>query len=316
MNGKTLCLMNNKGGVGKSTSTGAFAEILASLNKKVLIVDCDPQGNCSQLFRMYRNTEKTIINLFLLPPSQVKAEAIQECIYKTDLRNIDIIPSNEDFTFTCDEISRDNTRIQQLILKRALSTVKEFYDFIIIDNSPFFNIISINSLCASDYVVTPVESDGYSYTGLVQLLQKINAVRGELNEELQFLGVFLNKAQVTTTLAKNLYRNYQDELSNSFIPVFIRLDNKAKESATRFVPLIKYCPSSNAATDYKRLLAHLHILDAESQKALSHEVIKSYLPEIDELKKRIKSGNSNEITRFRLDVLESNYQYLRQGGAI
>lgn len=312
MKAKTICLMNNKGGVGKSTSCGTISGILADLNKKVLIVDCDPQGNSSQLFNSYRTTPKTIIDLFMIDSQNVNYDTVNDCIYHTEINNIDIIAANEDFTFTCDDITRDNTRIQQLILKKTLSTIKEFYDFIIIDNSPFFNIISINSLCASDYVITPVESDGFGYKGLIQLLKKINSVKSELNEDLEFLGVFMNKTQVTTNIARDLYLSYKDELEENFIPVYIRLDNQAKESNTCFIPLTKFSPKCNAIKDYKKLIADLHILDDESQCLLTTEVKQIYGQEIAAIEKKYKSNGQtpSEIISFQLEVLQKNLKRL------
>lgn len=316
MNKKTICFMNNKGGVGKSTSAGNFASILSEYGKKILLVDCDPQGNCSQLFRMYRSTPKTIIDIFLLPSQNVQKESVQESIYETEIPGVHIIPSNEDFTFTCDDITRDNTRIQQLILKKALLTVKDDYDFIIIDNSPFFNIISINALCAADYVITPVESDGFGYKGLVQLLKKIDGIKSELNNGLEFLGVFINKLQITTNIGRDLYKSYQEEINENFIPIYIRLDNQVKESSTAFVPLTVYNAKAPALKDYKKLIADLHILDAGTQTQLVSDIKPIYLQEIHDLEYRleqIKSSrtiNKNTPVNFQLNILKSNLKRL------
>lgn len=305
MNAQTICLMNNKGGVGKSTSSGAFAGVLASLDKKVLIVDCDPQGNSSQLFQSYRTTSYTIIDVFTTESQNVTKETIQNFIYHTNVENVDIIAANEDFTFTSDDITRDNTRIQQLILKKALSTVKDLYDYILIDNSPCFNIISINALCAADYVISPVEADGFSYLGLVQLLKKINSIKSELNEDLKILGVYMTKLAVTTNVARDLYYSFKSEIGDSFIPVYIRQDNQVRESNTAFVPLIKYSPKSNAIKDYKKLIADLHILDETSQKKLVKEVKEFYKQEIDSNMAK-KETSENDIIDFQIEVLKNN----------
>lgn len=316
MNKKTICFMNNKGGVGKSTSAGSFASILSEYGNKILLVDCDPQGNLSQLFRMYRSTPKTIIDVFLLPSNDTHKNSVQECIFKTEIPGIDIIPSNEDFTFTCEDITRDNTRIQQLILKKALLTVKEDYDFIIVDNSPFFNIISINALCAADYVITPVESDGFGYKGLVQLLKKIDGIKSELNSDLKFLGVFMNKFQITTNIGRDLYSSYQEDINDNFIPVYIRQDNQVKESATAFMPLTVYNAKAPSLKDYKKLIADLHILDNETQIELIKDIEPIYTQEINELEKRLEQSREDDSFKksspiyFQLDILKNNLKRL------
>lgn len=305
---KTICFMNNKGGVGKSTSSGAFAGIFAELGKKVLFVDCDPQGNISHLFQMYRTTQKSIIDVFMMKSKEVSSDSIQNCIYQTKLENIDIITSNEDFAFTCDDITKDDTRIRQFILKKALAAVKNQYDYILIDSSPFFNIISVNALSASDYVITPVEADGFSYVGLIQLLKKVYSIKDELNDNLKVLGVFLNKLKVTTNVSRDLYINYKNEIKNEFIPVYIRQDNQVSESNTAFIPLIKYNPKCNAIKDFKKLIADLHILDENSQKKLATEVNEYYKQEIKMLQS--KSSNESDVINFQLEVLKNNLSRL------
>lgn len=269
MEGKIISVVNIKGGVGKSTTVCCLSELLAAINKKILIVDLDPQSNSSQLFGRYRTSEKTVIDLFTAKPIELKNyETIVSCIQSTEYSNIDIIASEEELTFVCDMISNDISRIQQKILSRSLHQLKQNYDFILIDNSPYYNLITSNALCASDYVLTPVEADGFGYSGLSKLLEKIYSIKDELNENLEFLGVFLNKVNKQTTLFKNLYQNYTDELGERFIKQYIRHDNRAKESATAFIPLFHYDKKCKAIQDYKDLLINLNILNKDDIKKL------------------------------------------------
>lgn len=257
---RTISVINIKGGVGKTTTVCAFAEILAMHGKKVLIADLDPQCNSSQIFNCY-NKSKTIVDIFSLKSGEMLAENIRTCIYPTEYTNIDIIPSCEELTFMSDIIQNDTSRIQQRILHKALNLIKRDYDYVILDNSPYFNIITMNALCASDHVLTPVENDGYGYKGLTTLLGKIFSVREELNENLNFLGVFLTKVNKQTNLFKQMHDLYAKELGDKFIPLYIRQDNKVKESCTLFSPIVHYAPDCNAVQDYRNLLAALHIAD-------------------------------------------------------
>lgn len=163
MEQKIISVINNKGGVGKTTTACTFAEILAKIHKKVLVIDLDPQGSSSQLLGRFRTSEKTVSTLFMLKGNNVNEINIHNCIQITEYENIDIITTNEDFTFISDQITYDTSRVQQNILKKIISYLPE-YDYIILDNSPYFNIITMNALCCSDFVITPVENDGYGYS--------------------------------------------------------------------------------------------------------------------------------------------------------
>ena len=266
MKQKVISVINNKGGVGKTTTVCTFAEILAEISKKVLVIDLDPQGSSSQLLGRFRTSEKTVSSLFMLKGSDVNDITVHECIQSTNYKNIDIISTNEDFTFISDQITYDTSRVQQNILKKIITYLPE-YDYIILDNSPYFNIITMNALCCSNFVITPVENDGYGYSGLTVLLRKIFDAKDELNPALEFKGVFFTKVNNRTNLFKDLYVSYKEEFGDRFISTYIRQDNKVKESATAFIPLLHYDPRTNAVKDYLKLLENLNILsDGESQQ--------------------------------------------------
>lgn len=272
-NATILSSINIKGGVGKTTTTCCLAEILAELNLKVLLIDDDPQANTSQLFNRYQTHDKTINNIYLYKGQEINYENISACIQKTDIENIDIIASTEELTFTCNNVAYDTSRAQQYILKKAIGYIKDDYDMILIDNTPFFNILSINTLCASDYVITPVQSNGFSYAGLTMLLEQILNTKDEFNPDLQFLGVFFTNVNPRKVVFKDLYEAYQNEIGDKFISQYIRQDKNVDESSTAFVPLLKYNKNSNAVKDYRKLLYSLNILDKDKQQYLD-EIIK------------------------------------------
>lgn len=265
---KIISTINIKGGVGKTTTTGCLAEIIADLGLRVLVVDSDPQANSSQLFRRYQTSEKTINDLFLLVGNDVNVDNVKQCIQKTEYENIDIIASSEVLSFTCNTITFDTSRAQQLILKKALKTIQDEYDFILIDNTPFFNILTINALTASHFVLTPVAANGYSFDGLARLLSEIYRIKDEFNEDLIFIGAFMANVNVRKVVVKDLYESYKQELGEKFITQYIRQDKNVDESNTAFIPLLSYNKNCNAVNDYKRLLASLHILDTPEQALL------------------------------------------------
>lgn len=272
-NAKVMGAINIKGGVGKTTTICCLAETLAELGLKVLHIDADPQANSSQLFNRYQTSEKTINNIYLYKGSDINYENIVSCIQKTDNPNIDIIASTEELTFTCNNVAYDTSRAQQYILKKAISFIKDEYDMILIDNTPFFNILSINTLCACDYIITPVQANGFSYAGLTMLLSQILNTKDEFNPNLEFLGVFFTNVNPRKVVFKDLYESYKNEIGEKFLTQYIRQDKNVDESNTAFIPLVKYNKNCNAVKDYRKLLQSFNILD-EKEKSLLDEIIK------------------------------------------
>lgn len=272
MKTKVISAINIKGGVGKTTTIGSLAEIMAELQKKILIIDMDPQANCSQLFRRYQTGDRNINDVLMLKGSEINQENVKKSVQRTDNPNIDIISSDEELTFVNNSITFDTSRAQQLILKKALNTIKEDYDYVLIDNTPFYNLLTINSLCVSDYVITPVGINGFSYAGLTRLLTEIYKIKEEFNEDLTFLGAFITNVNKQKKVFKDLYEEYKEELESKFIDQYIRQDKNVDESITAFIPLISYNRNCNAAEDYRKLLMSLNILEEDDQKVLAKTI--------------------------------------------
>lgn len=261
-----ICVCNQKGGVGKSTTVSALAQLLSSYQKKVLIIDCDPQGNLSQLYHCFHTTRYTITDIFM------DTAPIEQCITTTAYDDIDIIPADENFTFTAQDVLLDHTRINQYILKYAIEKIEKYYDYILLDNSPTYNIITINTLCASDSLLVPLEADGYSFQGFEQLLKRIREVQTGLNPDLKLHGIFLTNVNCNTTVFQSLFEQYQSYYSDYFLPFFIRHDENARKSSTAFLALTAEDTNMSIIRDYKYLLYSLKILDENSQKSLNEEI--------------------------------------------
>lgn len=284
MSAKVLTTINIKGGVSKTTSIGCIAELLAEIEKKVLIIDMDPQANISQLFRRYQTSENNINEVLLLKGIEITKENVNKSVQETDNKFINIIASNEELNFICNNLTFDTSRAQQLILKKAINLIKEEYDFILIDNTPFYNVLTINSLCAADYVITPVSANGFSYAGLRRLLNEIYKIKDEFNENLEFIGAYMSNVNKQKVVYKDLYENYKEELGEKFLTQAIRQDKNVDESNTAFLPLLTYSPKTNAVQDYRKLLVSLNILDTEDKK----NVLREFIQEIKEKKDKSK----------------------------
>lgn len=267
-----ISVLNKKGGSAKTTTTATLSTILGALGNKVLVVDIDPQCNVTALLNI-NNPSNTINNLFLEKSSRIDYEYVKGCIYETEYENVDIIPGDEDLDMTIDKITVDMSRIPQLILKKSFDYIVDDYDFILIDNTPYFNLLTRNALCASDKVIIPVDCDGFSYEGLSKLIEKVIDTKEELNSKLDILGVFLTKVNNRTKLYKHLNEGYTEQLGDKFMNTYIRHDNKVKESNTVYEPLPYYDKNSKALQDYMRLLIEFNILNDESLSLLKDQLI-------------------------------------------
>jgi cellulose biosynthesis protein BcsQ len=209
---------------------------------------------------------------------------VKECIQGTDYENIDIIGSNEELSFVTQSITFDQSRAQQAILKKCLKQVKDEYDYILTDNAPFYNILTINALTAADFVITPVQTNGFSYSGLQRLLSEIYKIKAEFNSDLEFAGTFITNANTQKTVFKDLYAEYEKALGDKFLKTYIRMDKNVDESNTAFLPLPCYNENSKAVHDYMKLLHELKLLDPRDQEILEkiRKVIKEAAPEAEE----------------------------------
>ena len=281
MNQNIISIINKKGGVGKTSTIGSIASICAHYGLKILVVDLDPQCNTTQLF-FNENEEKSYFTISdLLLNQNADYTFVNRTIKRSSYENIDIIPGDEELDEIGDKILLENAHINengkieltneaQLLLTRTF--IEKDYNLILIDNTPYFNLISKNALSASNGVLIPVENDGYSYYGLTKLLSKIYEIKGELNNSLDLLGVFFTKVNNRTTLFKQLSELFKTELGDKLLNSYIRQDNQVKESNTALVPLFEFARKSNATLDYMQLVSELKILDEKNQKKLDKDI--------------------------------------------
>lgn len=280
---KVISVVNNKGGVGKTTSTSVFAEIFASVGLRVLVVDLDEQSNLSMFFQAYEEDSDAVINGIEVPARHNVAELfrfryreseeVRNLIRTTNVENVDIIPSSKRFKRTANEILQ-NTGNNNIVLKKALQGIKPDYDFILIDNAPANNILTVNSMFASDYVLVPVKTEGYSYKGLKETMASILYIKEEHDlDDLQFLGVFATQVNPIANAYKEYRAMCELELQDKFFHAAIRQDTKISEVEQRFHPVLQYCPKSNAVKDYVQLLLEMKVMNDADQQILEKAFI-------------------------------------------
>lgn len=247
---KKTSVVNNKGGVGKTTTTVNISHILSQhFNKKVLLIDLDPQGNATKFLEMQHHNI-TIANIL------TERIDIRSAIYHTAYKNLDIITANETLKDALEFISQDDNIIEKnMILKNALSQVQHEYDFCFIDNAPALTIGTENALVASDEVIVPLNIDIYSFWGLNQITDLIQTAR-ETNPDLLFRGCLVTKYVKGETSAE-----YREGLKNQenypVLETYIRDTEKMRESTFCKEPITEYSRRSSAGVDYMKLAKEL-----------------------------------------------------------
>jgi chromosome partitioning protein len=244
--GKIIAIANQKGGVGKTTTSVNLGACLAYIGKRVLLVDVDPQGNATSGIGIEKADVEHCIYDILVDDVDVK-----EVIKPTAVENLDIIPATIQLAGA--EIELVPTISREVRLKRALETIKHHYDYMIIDCPPSLGLLTINALTASDAVLIPVQCEYYALEGLSQLLSTVRLVQKHLNTELMIEGVLLTMLDARTNLGiqviDEVKKYFQDKVYHTIIPRNIRLS----EAPSHGQPIIIYDPRSRGAEVYLEL---------------------------------------------------------------
>lgn len=278
-----ISIINNKGGVGKTTSAAIISELLAYLGKKVLVVDLDQQSNLSMMLGQYQEDSDAVINGIVAPDSPNIAELfryrfrtspeVEGLVCPTAIPGLDMIPSSRRHKNTQLHITSNQTGNNNIILKKALDCIRGAYDYILLDNAPANDILTVNSMFASDLVIVPVRVEGFSYKGLQETLETILYIKEEHGiDSLQFKGAFITQAETNTNIFRGIRENYKSELGARFLNTAIRKDIKICEIETNYIPILQYCADTNAVFDYSRLILELGILDDASQQILAASI--------------------------------------------
>ncbi|MCK1997912.1 chromosome partitioning protein [Paenisporosarcina quisquiliarum] len=244
--GRIIAIANQKGGVGKTTTSVNLSACLAYLGKKVLLVDIDPQGNASSGVGVNKGEVQQCIYDVLIDDVSVK-----ETILETKVENLHIVPAT--ISLAGAEIELVSTISREVRLKRALQEVQGLYDYIVIDCPPSLGLLTINSLTASDAIIIPVQCEFYALEGLSQLLSTIRLVQKHLNKNLAIDGVLLTMFDARTNLGiqviEEVKKYFQDKVYKTIIPRNVRLS----EAPSHGEPIIIYDPKSRGAEVYLEL---------------------------------------------------------------
>ncbi|MCH8568582.1 MAG: AAA family ATPase [Balneolales bacterium] len=254
--GKVISIANQKGGVGKTTTSINLAASLAAIEHKTLIIDIDPQNNSTSGLGIESKSVEGSIYEVLVEERQVK-----DVIIKTDLPFLDIVPSHINLVGA--EIEIIDRPKRERILEQALEGIRDEYDFVIIDCPPSLGLLTINSLTASDSVLIPVQCEYFALEGLGQLLNTIKIVRQHLNRDLEIEGVALTMYDIRTRLsaqvAEEVKRYFGDKVFESLIARNVRL----AESPSFGKPVLLYDSVSTGSQNYLSLAREIIIRNKE-----------------------------------------------------
>ena len=245
--GRVIAIANQKGGVGKTTTSINLSACLAEKGKKVLVIDTDPQGNTTSGLGIDKNDlDNTVYELILGECS------IYDCIVKDAIPNVSVLPSNVNLAAA--EIELIGVDKKEFILKNEVDFVKDDYDFIIIDCPPSLNLLTINAMTTADSVLVPIQCEFYALEGLSQLIHTIELVQDRLNPELEIEGVVFTMYDARTNLSLQVVENVKGYLHQTIYKTIIPRNVRLAEAPSHGLPINLYDTRSAGAESY-RLLA-------------------------------------------------------------
>ena len=247
--GKIISVANQKGGVGKTTTTVNLSTILAKKGKKVLLIDTDPQGNATSGLGVSKDVELSVYDIL------IGDTEFDETLQETAIKNLKVCPSN--ISLAGAEVQLVSMMSREQRLKTKLDKIKDQYDYILIDCPPSLGLVTLNAFTASDSVLIPVQCEYFALEGLGQLLNTVNLVKKHLNKNLEIEGALLTMYDARTNLSnqvvKEVKKYFEDKVYKTVIPRNVRLS----EAPSYGMPITVYDPRSKGAKAYEKFAKEL-----------------------------------------------------------
>ena len=244
--GKVISVANQKGGVGKTTTSITLSTILAKNNKKVILIDADPQGNATSGLGVQKEIEKSVYELL------IEDIPIQETLKDSSIKNLKVCPSNINLAGAEVELVSMMSREQRL--KEKLEDIKDEYDYIIIDCPPSLGLITLNAFTAANSVLIPIQCEYYALEGLGQLINTINLVKKHLNKTLEVEGALLTMYDARTNLSNQVVEEVKEYFGNKVYKTVIPRNIKLSEAPSYGMPITEYDSRSKGAKSYEKFV--------------------------------------------------------------
>ncbi len=257
--GKIISVANQKGGVGKTTTTVNLATILAKRGKKVLLIDADPQGNATSGLGLDKDLEPSTYDIL------VNDTSLEEAMQKTIIKNLKVCPANMDLAGAEVELVSMMSREQRL--KEKVDIIKDKFDYILIDCPPSLGLVTLNSFTASNSVLIPVQCEYFALEGLGQLLNTINLVKKHLNKEITIEGALLTMYDIRTNLSNQVVKEVKKYFENKVYKTVIPRNVRLSEAPSYGMPITEYDPRSKGAKSYVKFAKEFLKNNEEEKKA-------------------------------------------------
>lgn len=260
--GKIVSVANQKGGVGKTTTSINLSTILAKKGKKVLLIDADPQGNATSGLGIEKEQQFSVYDVL------IEDIEVENTLQTTQVKNLDLCPSNINLAGA--EVQLVGAENREFRLKSKLENIKDDYDYIIIDCPPSLGLVTLNAFTASDSVLIPIQCEYYALEGLGQLLNTIELVKTHMNKDLKVEGALLTMYDARTNLSNQVVNEvkkyFGDRVYKNVIPRNVRLS----EAPSYGMPISLYDPRSKGAKAYEKFAKEFIKMNDEEQKSAKH----------------------------------------------
>lgn len=252
---RIIAIANQKGGVGKTTTSINLSAALAEIGKKVLLVDLDPQGNTTSGLGIEKNLRHNVYDML------VNDGSAKECTVKGAYKTLDVLPSTVDLAGA--EIEMLDFPEHEYVLKRKLSEVRDAYDYILIDCPPSLTLLTVNALTTADSVLVPIQCEFYAMEGLTQLMHTIQLVQRKLNPTLEIEGVVFTMFDVRTNLSQQVVDSVKEYLKEKVYETIIPRNVRLAEAPSHGMSIFEYDPRSAGAIAYKKLAEEVTMFHME-----------------------------------------------------